>query len=264
MCGAFCRNAKIALSPDGRAPHRDFSKVQRASIMREEMRQRDHDCCQAKHCCLNKPKDIPLHHLHYRDWTTRIPGVKNCLFVLAVYDERSFTASKACTHHLTNAFAARFDMTCAATVLCRAIQGGRRLRMLDSKCKLSPSQETQDGNRDVDIRTSRESRGLPAGETPKMRPLSSIMNQSVLRAFVILNSFRSPDEWVLGCEISRRSSIREGTVYRFLHSLEKVGAVIQDEEGRYRCVIATMKKSEVSGLSERIAESCPSSAGDWG
>lgn len=71
-------------------------------------------------------------------------------------------------------------------------------------------------------------------------PLTSLKNLSVIRAFAILKSFYSPDEWVAACELSRRAKIHEATVNRFMQSLVDVGAVVRDDAGRYRCVLFVM------------------------
>ena len=74
----------------------------------------------------------------------------------------------------------------------------------------------------------------------KESPLASFKNQSVIRAFAILKSFYSPEEWVAASELSRRAKIHEATVNRFMQSLMDVGAVVRDEDGKYRCVIFVM------------------------
>jgi hypothetical protein len=74
----------------------------------------------------------------------------------------------------------------------------------------------------------------------KESPLTSFKNQSVIRAFAILKSFYYPDEWVAACELSRRAKIHEATVNRFMQSLVDVGAVVRDEDGKYRCVLFVM------------------------
>jgi len=71
-------------------------------------------------------------------------------------------------------------------------------------------------------------------------PLPSLKNQSVIRAFTILKSFYSPEEWVAASELSRRARIHEATVNRFLQSLADVGAVVRDDRGKYRCVLFVM------------------------
>lgn len=71
-------------------------------------------------------------------------------------------------------------------------------------------------------------------------PVSSLKNQSVIRAFAILKSFYSPDEWVQASELSRRARIHEATVNRFMQSLLDVGAVVRDDRARYRCVLFMM------------------------
>ena len=74
----------------------------------------------------------------------------------------------------------------------------------------------------------------------KEYPPVAVKNRSVIRAFAILKSFYAPDEWVAACELSRRAGIHEATVNRFMHTLQEVGAVVRDEDGRYRCVLFVM------------------------
>lgn len=59
-------------------------------------------------------------------------------------------------------------------------------------------------------------------------------NQSVLKAFNMLRSFRSPDEWLTSCELSRRANIPEASGYRLIQTLEQIGAVVRGPRGRYR------------------------------
>jgi hypothetical protein len=77
-------------------------------------------------------------------------------------------------------------------------------------------------------------------EGTRNSPPTAFKNQSVIRAFAILKSFYSPDEWVAASELSRRARIHEATVNRFMQSLMDVGAVVRDEDGRYRCVLFMM------------------------
>ena len=76
-------------------------------------------------------------------------------------------------------------------------------------------------------------------------PPPSLKNQSVIRAFTILKSFYSPEEWVAASELSRRARIHEATVNRFMQSLLDVGAVVRDDRGKYRCVLFVMPGSHV-------------------
>jgi len=77
-------------------------------------------------------------------------------------------------------------------------------------------------------------------------PLPSLKNQSVIRAFTILKSFYSPEEWVAASELSRRAHIHEATVNRFMQSLVDVGAVVRDDRGKYRCVLFVMPGNHVA------------------
>jgi IclR family acetate operon transcriptional repressor len=59
-------------------------------------------------------------------------------------------------------------------------------------------------------------------------------NQSVLKAFSMLKSFQSRDEWLTSCELSRRANLPEASGYRLILTLEQIGAVIRGPRGRYR------------------------------
>jgi DNA-binding IclR family transcriptional regulator len=64
--------------------------------------------------------------------------------------------------------------------------------------------------------------------------MATPINQSVLKAFAMLNCFHRPDEWLTNCELSRRAGLPEASGYRLLQTLERVGAVIRGPRGRYR------------------------------
>ena len=59
-------------------------------------------------------------------------------------------------------------------------------------------------------------------------------NQSVMKAFSLLRSFRHPDEWLTSSELSRRAHLPEASGYRLVQTLEGIGAVVRDARGRYR------------------------------
>lgn len=59
-------------------------------------------------------------------------------------------------------------------------------------------------------------------------------NQSVLKAFAVLKSFRNRDEWLTSSEVSRRAKLPEASGYRLLQTLEQIGAVMRGPRGRYR------------------------------
>jgi hypothetical protein len=82
--------------------------------------------------------------------------------------------------------------------------------------------------------------GLKPSRGKRQTPVASLKNQSVIRAFTILKSFYSPDEWVAACDLARRAQIHEATVNRFMQSLVDVGAVVRDDAGKYRCVLFMM------------------------
>ena len=59
-------------------------------------------------------------------------------------------------------------------------------------------------------------------------------NQSVLKAFTMLKSFRHPDEWVTSSELSRRAGLPEASGYRLIQTLEEIGAMLGVTRERIR------------------------------
>lgn len=59
-------------------------------------------------------------------------------------------------------------------------------------------------------------------------------NQSVVKAFTILRSFRRPDERLTSAELSRRAKLPEASGYRLIQTLTEIGAVVRGRQGRYR------------------------------
>lgn len=59
-------------------------------------------------------------------------------------------------------------------------------------------------------------------------------NQSVLKAFAMLKSFDSADQWLTNSELSRRANLPEASGYRLIQTLQEIGAVVRGPRGRYR------------------------------
>ena len=80
-------------------------------------------------------------------------------------------------------------------------------------------------------------------------------NQSVLKAFRLLNSFHHPDEWLTSCELSRRAHLPEASGYRLIQTLEEIGAVIRGPRGRYRPGMLLRSLSSNVAIDELLRES---------
>ncbi len=79
-------------------------------------------------------------------------------------------------------------------------------------------------------------------------------NQSVLKAFTMLKSFRHPDEWVTSSELSRRAGLPEASGYRLVQTLEEIGAVVRGERGRYRPGLLLVSLSQNVAIAECLRE----------
>jgi DNA-binding IclR family transcriptional regulator len=70
-------------------------------------------------------------------------------------------------------------------------------------------------------------------------------NLSVQKAFALLCSFASSEEWLSNAELSRRAGMTEASSHRLIKTLEGVGAVVRDGRGNYRpgMLLATLSKT---------------------
>jgi len=59
-------------------------------------------------------------------------------------------------------------------------------------------------------------------------------NQSVQKAFLLLRSFRGPEEWMTNAELSRRTGLSEACAHRLMKTLAEIGVVVRDRRGCYR------------------------------
>src|SRR6185503_14748077 len=74
-------------------------------------------------------------------------------------------------------------------------------------------------------------------------------NQSVQKAFMLLRSFRSPQEWMTNAELSRRTGLSEACAHRLMKTLEEIGVVVRDRRGCYRpgMVLVSLSKDVAVG-----------------
>jgi len=59
-------------------------------------------------------------------------------------------------------------------------------------------------------------------------------NQSVKRAFSLLNAFDGPHEWLANSELARRANLPGPSCYRLVQTLLEIGAVTRNSRGKYR------------------------------
>ena len=83
-------------------------------------------------------------------------------------------------------------------------------------------------------------------------------NQSVLKAFAMLNSFHTSEEWLTSCELSRRAGLPEASGYRLIQTLEQIGAVVRGPRGRYRPGMLLLSLSRNVSVGELLQEASTS------
>ena len=79
-------------------------------------------------------------------------------------------------------------------------------------------------------------------------------NQSVFKAFAMLKSFKSSDEWVTSSELSRRANLPEASGYRLIQTLQEIGAVVRGPHGRYRPRNVPVSLSQNVDISDLVHE----------
>lgn len=84
--------------------------------------------------------------------------------------------------------------------------------------------------------------------------MSTPRNHSVFKAFAVLKSFASPDEWVTSSELSRRAKLPDASGYRLIQTLEELGAVTRGPKGRYRPGMLLVSLSEKVIISDLLHE----------
>src|SRR5882762_10973076 len=87
-------------------------------------------------------------------------------------------------------------------------------------------------------------------------------NQSVLKAFAMLKSFDSADQWLTNSELSRRANLPEASGYRLIQTLEEIGAVVRGPRGRYRPGMLLVSLSQNVIVSELFQEAGQRAASD--
>jgi IclR family acetate operon transcriptional repressor len=92
------------------------------------------------------------------------------------------------------------------------------------------------------------------GQGARSDGMSTPRNQSVQKAFTLLQSFRGPDEWVTNAELSRRAHLSEAAAHRLMRTLEEIGVVIRNSRGCYRpgMLLASLSKNVAIGDLVRV------------
>jgi DNA-binding IclR family transcriptional regulator len=78
--------------------------------------------------------------------------------------------------------------------------------------------------------------------------------QSVLKAFAVLKSFHSPDEWLTSSELSRRAKLPDASGYRLVQTLEHIGAVVRGPHGCYRPGLLLVSLSHNVAIGDLLRE----------
>src|ERR1700722_20715914 len=79
-------------------------------------------------------------------------------------------------------------------------------------------------------------------------------NRSVFKAFAMLKSFKSSEEWVTSSELSRRANLPEASGYRLIQTLEEIGAVVRGPRGRYRPGLLLLSLSHNVTITELLRD----------
>ena len=78
-------------------------------------------------------------------------------------------------------------------------------------------------------------------------------SRSIFKAFNLLNAFQRPDEWLTGCELSRRANLPIASGYRLIRTLTEVGAIVRGPRG-YRPGMLLVSLSRNVAIGELLRE----------
>lgn len=83
---------------------------------------------------------------------------------------------------------------------------------------------------------------------------SSPYNQSVKKAFSLLNAFDGPHEWLTNSELGRRANLPEPSSYRLVQTLVEIGAIVRSSRGKYRPGMLLVSLSQNVIVSDLLRE----------
>ena len=76
--------------------------------------------------------------------------------------------------------------------------------------------------------------GSSARQIPStQKSVATPKNQSVIKAFAILQEFRDGEVGLSSCELSRRVHLPQASAYRLIQTMEKIGVIAKGKRGRY-------------------------------
>lgn len=88
------------------------------------------------------------------------------------------------------------------------------------------------------------------------------LSKTVFKAFAMLGSFRSDDEWLTSKELSLRANLPQASGYRLVKTLEEIGAIVRGPRGRYRPGMLLVSLSQNVVVSELLHEASQAIADD--
>jgi DNA-binding IclR family transcriptional regulator len=92
--------------------------------------------------------------------------------------------------------------------------------------------------------------------------MSTPLSKTVFKAFAMLKSFRSDDEWLTSKELSLRANLPQASGYRLVQTLEEIGAIVRGPRGKYRPGMLLVSLSQNVVVSELLHEASQKIADD--
>jgi DNA-binding IclR family transcriptional regulator len=93
----------------------------------------------------------------------------------------------------------------------------------------------------------------PAASGANTLPLTK-KNNLVWKTFSILRAFRHPNECLTSHELSRRANLPKASGHRMVQTLEEVGAIVRDLNGRYRLGMLLLFMSQNVAVKDLLRE----------
>jgi DNA-binding IclR family transcriptional regulator len=99
--------------------------------------------------------------------------------------------------------------------------------------------------------------GSSARQIPStQKSVATPKNQSVIKAFAILQEFRDGEVGLSSCELSRRVHLPQASAYRLIQTMEKIGVIAKGKRGRYFPGLALLSLSRSVPLLQLLREAC--------
>jgi IclR family acetate operon transcriptional repressor len=107
-----------------------------------------------------------------------------------------------------------------------------------------------------------ESANVRVAPPVKARNARAKKNSLILRAFLVLDALRGPEEWLSSADLSQRAGLPKASGHRIIKTLEEIGAVVRGPHGRYGLGMLLVALSHSVAIRELLYETSNTALAD--